>query len=216
MGGVSSCCCGWQNLNHGLFIFSVGDIIIRFLMVGVNMVTGASWVAGFNMFLMLADIGLGAGVKIHVPLLLLMWLVIFGIHIVISVIVPPLVILIGFTATTFFSDSVGGSSHYKFALHFVANIDSFKKSHAIFFANHIIVFLLGLFYIYIWVVVRSLFVQMGKVDYEGDDERVKVLDSRPATVSSMDSFPHNTNQQVFHMTPEQVERQNRALAQTGF
>ena len=59
-------------------------------------------------------------------MLLLIWLVIFAIHIVISVIIPPVVILIGLIASTFFSDTVGGSNHYKFVLHFIANIDSFK------------------------------------------------------------------------------------------
>ena len=66
---LSSCCCGWQNLHHGLFIFSVADLFIRFLMVGLNIITGASGVAGFNGFLMLADIGLALGVKLHVGLL---------------------------------------------------------------------------------------------------------------------------------------------------
>ena len=158
-------------------------------MIGLDLYTAAATLA-MDGILVLADIGLAAGAKLRVSrtefifcsanyfgevrLLLLAWLFLFGLHILVSVVVPPLVIAVGFTASTFFADSAAGSSgnHFTFLLHFIANIDSYRfgcqhyygnesvcyrKSHIMFFVYHSVVFLLGLFYIYIWCVVRSLY-----------------------------------------------------------
>ena len=33
---ISSCCCGFQDLDHGLFIFAIFNILVNFIMVGLN------------------------------------------------------------------------------------------------------------------------------------------------------------------------------------
>merc|ERR1712156_1242534 len=62
---ISSCCCGFQELDHGLFIFAIFNILINFLMVGVGMYTGGG--GKLLAFLILVDVALAVGAKLRVP-----------------------------------------------------------------------------------------------------------------------------------------------------
>ena len=79
---LSSCCCGCQSLEQGLFIFGVFDILIRYYysshlprhyplpLLRLVMTFLDSWTGNHTMgiagILLLADIGLAAGAKLEV------------------------------------------------------------------------------------------------------------------------------------------------------
>jgi hypothetical protein len=60
---VQSCCCGWQTLEHGLFIFAVFDIFLNLVMVCCSIVASNTGIASLNGLLILADVGLAFGAK---------------------------------------------------------------------------------------------------------------------------------------------------------
>ena len=60
---VKSCCCGWQTLEHGLFIFAVFDIFWNLVMVCFSILVSNAGIAGLNGLLILADVGLALGAK---------------------------------------------------------------------------------------------------------------------------------------------------------
>ena len=61
---IPTCCCGFQQLGQGLFIFAMFDIFLNLLMLGLSMFTGASSVVGG--FIIIADIALAVGAKMQV------------------------------------------------------------------------------------------------------------------------------------------------------
>ena len=63
---VQSCCCGWQTLEHGLFIFAVFDIFLNLVMVCFSILISNAGIAGLNGVLILADVGLAFGAKLGV------------------------------------------------------------------------------------------------------------------------------------------------------
>jgi hypothetical protein len=60
---VQSCCCGWQTLEHGLFIFAVFDIFWNLVMVCFSILVSNAGIAGLNGLLILTDVGLAFGAK---------------------------------------------------------------------------------------------------------------------------------------------------------
>ena len=60
---LPSCCCGWQTLEHGLFIFALLDILFNLFMVGMNVAAYSTVFAGLNVALFVADICLAVGAK---------------------------------------------------------------------------------------------------------------------------------------------------------
>ena len=69
---LPSCCCGWQTLEHGLFIFALLDILFNLFMVGMNVAAYSTVFAGLNVALFVADICLAVGAKQAVGFLLLL------------------------------------------------------------------------------------------------------------------------------------------------
>jgi len=125
-------------------------------MMGLDMWSGAATL-GLDGLLFLADVGLAAGAKMEIRLLILIWLFVFGFHIVISVLVPPVLIIVGWLFDEYFKKAIHGPNFYVIILGYIANTASFDHSKLLFFIYHGIAFALGLFYIYIWLVARSLF-----------------------------------------------------------
>jgi hypothetical protein len=60
---ILDCCCGFQDLSQGLFIFAVFDVIINFLMIGFMMLAGSG--NSLTGILILADIALAVGAKLQ-------------------------------------------------------------------------------------------------------------------------------------------------------
>jgi hypothetical protein len=63
---VQACCCGWQTLEHGLFIFAVFDIFWNLVMVCFSILVSNAGIAGLNGLLILTDVGLAFGAKLGV------------------------------------------------------------------------------------------------------------------------------------------------------
>lgn len=154
----SSCCCGWQTLQQGLFIFGLFDLFIRFFMTALETYSGASTL-GFEALLFLADVALAVGAKLEVRFLLLVYLVIFGIQIAISVILPPAMILIGWIFTEHV-DSINDNNIYTHLLSYVTNVRGLTHSRILYLVYHGITWFLGWMYLYIWMCARSLFIRI--------------------------------------------------------
>jgi len=168
---MSSCCCGFQDLDHGLFIFAIFNILINFIMVGVGMYTGGG--GGLLSLLILVDIALAVGAKLRVRLLILSWLIIYGLHILLSVIAPPIILALGFATSHLM---VSGSSHFRYLRHFFAG--DARHGHILLMVHHTITFVLGLIYIYFWLMARSLFLMLGRVGSEREREENKIFTVR--------------------------------------
>jgi len=168
---LPSCCCGWQTLEHGLFIFALLDILFNLFMVGMNVAAYSTVFAGLNVALFVADICLAVGAKQAIRLLVLIWLVVFLVQILLSVLVPPVMLLTVYLVQMLVG-SEGGHRHDWVLVHLL-NLDFDRESHVRFYLNHLIRFVVGLVYIYIWIMARSLYMVMGRIGYTGKtDESV--------------------------------------------
>ena len=47
----------------------------------------------------------------------------------------------------------------------------FRESHVRFYLNHLIRFVVGLAYIYVWIMARSLYMVMGRIGYTGSNNQ---------------------------------------------
>jgi len=63
---LTSCCCGWQSLEQGLFILALVDILFNILVIGFNISSTFSGFASLSGALIIADIGLAVGAKLGV------------------------------------------------------------------------------------------------------------------------------------------------------
>jgi len=158
---VTSCCCGFQTLQQGLFIFGIFDLLIRLVMLVLESWAGNSTL-GIEGVLFMADVALAAGAKLEIRFLILVWLVIYGIFILFSLIVPPALVLIGWIFTQYLNN-ISGSNYYTHVLGYITNIKSLDRSRALFFTYHIISWFLGIFYCYIWICARSLYRKISPV-----------------------------------------------------
>merc|ERR1712109_94268 len=168
---ISSCCCGFQELDHGLLIFAIFNILINFLMVGVGMYTGGG--GKLLAFLILVDVALAVGAKLRVRLLILAWLILYGIHILLSVIAPPIVLALGFATNHLM---ISGGSHFRYLRHFFAG--DARHGQILLMVHHAITFVLGLLYVYFWMMARSLFLMLGRVGSEKEREENKIFTVR--------------------------------------
>ena len=66
----SSCCCGWQSLEHGLYMFALVDLFVNVLLVCAYSATASNLFAGLCGLAILADICLAVGTKQGVRLLI--------------------------------------------------------------------------------------------------------------------------------------------------
>jgi len=168
-----TCCCGWQGLEHGLFIFSVTDLLINLAMIAFTVGTTIPMVAGFGVLLVAADIALAVGAKNGLRLLLLFWLVVFMVHIIISIVLPPIGLLFLFLMDTLGHEGGASGTGFQDIIDHILNLDSSRTSHIKFYLNFLIRFVLGFFYVYIWICVRSLFLLMAREDYIADRDKEK-------------------------------------------
>jgi len=155
---VSSCCCGFQTLQQGLFIHGLYDILIRLIISGMDSWSGNS-TYGMEALLFFADIALAIGGKLEVRFLLVVWMVIFGVWIVLSLFLPPALILIGWIFTQY-AREISGTNYFTILLSFITNIRSFDQSKVLFFTYHTLTFILGILYLYIWFCARSLYMKI--------------------------------------------------------
>ncbi|XP_023324099.1 uncharacterized protein LOC111698090 isoform X2 [Eurytemora carolleeae] len=198
---LTSCCCGWQSLEQGLFILALVDILFNILVIGFNISSTFSGFASLSGALIIADIGLAVGAKLGVKLLILIWLVIFFLEILISVVVPPLVLI----ALLVVQQVTGNSDSFLFNL---VNLDFERDSHIKFYINILIRFIVGFFYIYTWMMARSLFMLIGRVGYSDKMEQGVLVDRsgckpfsecRDELVRIDDGFrPTSTNNEIKH------------------
>ena len=64
---LHSCCCGFQELGQGLFIFALFDVLINLVMLGLTMAVGSLGLGpSMGALLILADIALATGAKLQV------------------------------------------------------------------------------------------------------------------------------------------------------
>jgi len=117
---------------------------------------------GIEALLFIADIALALGAKNEVRFLLLVWLVIFGFWIFLSIVVPPALILIGWVFTTY-ARNIKGVNYFTVVLSYVTNIKSFDQNAIFFLSYHLITFVLGVYYLYIWFCARSLYKMIAPV-----------------------------------------------------
>ena len=58
--------------------------------------------------------------------MILIWLFVFGFHIVISVLVPPVLIIVGWLFDEYFKKAIHGPNFYVIILGYIANTASFE------------------------------------------------------------------------------------------
>lgn len=84
---------------------------------------------------------------------------VFGFWILVSIVLPPALILIGWIFTEALERKITGSgaNYYTYILNHITNINSISQSKILYFSYHVVSWLLGWFYLYIWLLARSLF-----------------------------------------------------------
>lgn len=206
---VSSCCCGCRPLQPGVFVLSILNLIINLSLsvlpwVMVTVVDHNGYVAWLAI-LMSADLALAVGCKAGIRVLILPWLIIYMINIIFTCILAPVIVFLAVLAVNAMREStlmaenpeardtanrlLPGKEASGGFIDKVNNLDMERMGESITaMVGAALLCLIPVWYIYIWIMARSLYLEMGEKEQQMNSGRSR-RENRIVNISARQQVP---------------------------